>query len=346
MKYSVTIYPPGQVVDVPMGRTVLSAALDAGLDVPHSCQSGNCGACKARLVAGDFEMMPYSEYALTAEEREAGLILACRAMVWGDGKVVFEGHERTSPAPRDLIARIVEIADLTHDIREVVLDTGEGEALDFLPGQYARLGFADLPLRDFSMAGQPGERHLRFFIRRVPGGRLSERLFGGGIRPGQTVRVSGPYGSVCLRPGSSAPLLLAAGGSGLAPVWSILNAALAENPDRRIALYFGVRGEGDLFMVGELHERAARFANLSCTIALSGEEGKGPQDGYRHGMLHEVIGEDGADLHGWQAFLCGPPVMVDACRDVVLAGGVAAEECHADAFYTDAEKQQAQETGT
>ncbi len=342
MKYAVKIHPSGQVVDVPMGRTVLSAALDAGMDVPHSCQSGNCGACKARLVAGDFEMMPYSEYALTEEERQAGLILTCRAMVWGDGEVAFEVQAQAAPSPREMTARIQAIRELTHDIREVVLDCGEGGGPDFLPGQYARLAFADLPARDFSMANQPGERLLRFFIRRVPGGRLSDHLFDGGASPGQLVRIAGPYGSACLHPGSAMPLLLAAGGSGLAPVWSILHAALTENPQRRIALYFGVRGERDLFMAGELRELAARFANLSCVIAFSDEQGKAAHGGFRHGMLHEVIGRDHDDLRGWKAFLCGPPVMVDACRAAVLARGLAAEECHADAFYTDAEKQRRQ----
>ena len=84
MKYQVTIREKDAVVEVPMGKTILESALDLGVDYPHGCRSGNCGACKSILHSGDVEMSPYSEYALSGEEKARGLILPCRSVPWSD----------------------------------------------------------------------------------------------------------------------------------------------------------------------------------------------------------------------------------------------------------------------
>lgn len=95
----VTVLPHAATVPVPAGATLLDAALEAGLDFPHSCRSGNCGACKSRLLAGEVELMPHSEYALPAEERQAGLILACRALARADCEIVPVDLEQPAAAP-------------------------------------------------------------------------------------------------------------------------------------------------------------------------------------------------------------------------------------------------------
>jgi CDP-4-dehydro-6-deoxyglucose reductase/ferredoxin-NAD(P)+ reductase (naphthalene dioxygenase ferredoxin-specific) len=74
-------------IDVEAGDTILGSLLRAGVPFPFSCQAGNCGTCKCMLVAGEVVLLEHSAQALSAEERAAGLILACRSQVWADARI-------------------------------------------------------------------------------------------------------------------------------------------------------------------------------------------------------------------------------------------------------------------
>lgn len=340
MRFTVSIRQHDAPVVVETGETILAAALAQGVPYPHGCRSGNCGACKSRLEAGEVEMTPYSEFALTEEERAEGLVLACRAVPWSDASIAWLEAEETVVHPlRRLACRVAGLDALTHDIVGIRLAVLAGGPFTFSAGQYAAVTFAGQAPRDYSMANPPGanrpdEEILEFHIRRLAAGGASayatERL-----RLGDPVTVEGPYGSAWLREHHTGPILALAGGSGLAPIKSIVETALALGMRQEIALYFGARDERDLYLEDHFRELARRHRNFRFVPVLSAPTAPTRR---RTGLVHEAALADIADLDGMKAYLAGPPVMVEAATQLLLARGLRRQDIHADAFYTEAEK--------
>lgn len=344
MSHSVVLRHWPAPIRVETGETVLEAALAQGAPFPHGCRSGNCGACKSRLYRGAIEMTPYSDYALTAEERAQGLILACRAMPQSDAELGWlEADDLVSHPLRDLTCRVAALGDLTHDIKLVRLRIAEGGPFTFSAGQYAALGFDALAPRDYSMANVPdrdGGGEIEFHIRHVAGG-VSSAYVAKGLKRGDTVRVKGPYGSSYLREQHAGPILAVAGGSGLAPIKSIVETALSLGMRQSIRLYFGVRDERDLYLEAHFQALAAQHANLKFIPVLSAAAAGTKR---RAGFVHQTVAEDIAgalaELDGAKAYLAGPPVMVEAATAMLEQRGLRREDIHADAFYTEAERAQ------
>jgi naphthalene 1,2-dioxygenase ferredoxin reductase component len=336
MTVMVTVRQHDAPVMVNEGETILEAALQQGVPYPHGCRSGNCGACKSRLESGDIELAAYSEFALSDEERAQGLILACRAMPWSDAVVSWLDTDEVVLHPeRRLTCRVVGIEAMTHDITGVRLAVESGGPFTFSAGQYASLRFGDLPARDYSMANRPDESALEFHIRCMGAGSVSayvtERL-----RVGDAVTVQGPFGTSYLRDKHTGPIVAIAGGSGLAPIKSIIDTALHQGLRQPMRLYFGAREERDIYLEDHFRALAAQHANFRCIPVLSTP--KGPTQ-RRVGLVHEAAAADLADLDGAKAYLAGPPPMVEAATALLLERGVRRGDIHADAFYTEAEKQ-------
>jgi naphthalene 1,2-dioxygenase ferredoxin reductase component len=336
MTFAISIRQHGGPIGVEPGQTILEAALAQGVPYPHGCRSGNCGACKSALEAGEVDLAPYSNYALTDEERAQGLILACRATPWSDAAVAWLETDEVAVHPlRQLACRVTALDDLTHDIRRVRLEIISGGPFDFSAGQYAALGVSGLAPRDFSMANRPDDPVLEFHVRHMSGGAAS-RYIVRSLRLGETVRVEGPFGSSWLREHHTGPILAIAGASGLAPIKSIVETALRRGARQPIDLYFGVREERDLYLEAHFEALAAGHPNLRFVRVLS--EPSGPTT-RRTGFVHEAVAADLRDLDGAKAYLAGPPVMVERASAWLQSAGVRRQDIHADAFYTEAEKQ-------
>jgi CDP-4-dehydro-6-deoxyglucose reductase/ferredoxin-NAD(P)+ reductase (naphthalene dioxygenase ferredoxin-specific) len=335
MSYRVAIRGRSEPVAAEIGETILAAATRAGVPYPYGCRSGNCGACKSHLYSGEVELSPYSEYALSKAERAQGLILACRAVPWSDCEVGWLEPDEVAIHPlRKLECDVVGAEFATHDIRIVRLAIASGGPFEFTAGQFASVGFAGLPARDYSMASRPDENVLEFHIRLVAGGRVTSYVTEQ-LRIGDRVRVEGPFGTSYYRSGHRGPILALAGGSGLAPIKSILETALRKGAAQPIHLYFGARAERDLYLEAHFAALAARHTNLSFVPVLSAADAP---TGRRTGLLAEAIAQDFTDLDGFKAYLAGPPPMIDSCVEVLKRLGLARQHCHADAFYTEAEK--------
>jgi CDP-4-dehydro-6-deoxyglucose reductase/ferredoxin-NAD(P)+ reductase (naphthalene dioxygenase ferredoxin-specific) len=331
VSYRITVRQAGRTIEVETGETILRSALAAGIDYPYGCQSGNCGACKSRLHDGEVELSPYSEYALSDQEREQGLILACRAVPWSDCEVAWLELDETVQHPlRRLDCTVASLEQATHDITLMRLKVEFGGPYTFSAGQYASVSFAGQPPRDYSMASRPDEAELEFHVRAMEGGSVSHYVRNR-LKVGDRVKVEGPMGLAYLRELHTGPILAVAGGSGLAPMKSIVETALARGMAQPIHLYFGVRAERDVYLEEHFRALAERHANLAFTVVLSEPEGAGER---RTGFLHEAIAEDFDDLDGAKVYLAGPPVMVDAASGVARARGVRKEDLHADPFYS------------
>jgi ferredoxin-NAD(P)+ reductase (naphthalene dioxygenase ferredoxin-specific) len=333
MSFKVRIAQAGRTIEVPTGATILSTALDAGVGYPFGCQSGNCGACKSHLVKGEVTMEGYSEFALSEEEKARGLILACRAVPWADCDVAWLEEDDLIVHPRRVLScKVAALDDATHDIKRVRLAIESGGPFDFSAGQFASVTFDGCPPRDYSMANVPGDPMLEFHVRRTAGGATSAYV-ADMLRPGDSVRVEGPFGASYLRESHRGPIIAVAGGSGMAPLKSIVERALAKGLPQHIYFYFGVRTERDLYLHDHFAGLAKRHDNLHFIPVLS--EGDGMTR--RCGLVHEAVAEDFDEFDGCKAYLAGPPVMVEAATRLFERRGMRRLDIHADAFYTAAE---------
>ncbi|MFI4987838.1 MAG: 2Fe-2S iron-sulfur cluster-binding protein, partial [Alphaproteobacteria bacterium] len=274
MAFTVRIRQHERPLEVEPGETILAAALKAEVPYPHGCQAGNCGACKSRLYHGEVAMSPYSDYALSAAEKAQGLILACRAVPWSDAEVGWLDVEESVVHPqRQLSCRVTALDDATHDIKRVRLAIRSGGPFTFSAGQYARVSFGAETPRDYSMANMPTDPLIEFHIRAVAGGR-SSRYAAERLALGEEVRLEGPFGTSYWRARHPGPMLAIAGGSGLAPIKSIVETALAHGMCQPLALYVGVRDERDLYLEEHFAALAQHHANLSFVPVLSEPRGR------------------------------------------------------------------------
>ncbi len=309
-------------------ETLLQAALRQGIEFPNSCRVGGCGSCKCRLVEGEVDELTETGYLLSADELERGTILACQSRPRSDVRIEVElARERVA-------GRVVGQTRLTHDITHLSVQLDA--PLGYAAGQFARLTLDGLDgvTRSYSFASPPSaDGVVDFFIRHVPGGRFSGHVHREDI-VGRAVTVEGPDGDFWLREGDG-PLLLVAGGSGLAPILALLEAAADAGVSRSVTLLFGARTQRDLYALEAIDALAARWKGAFRFVpVLSAADDDAAWAGAR-GMVTAHIG---AHLEpGSQAYLCGPPAMVDAAMAVLAERGVDRADVHFDRFTTAAD---------
>lgn len=232
------------------GDLLLDSAIMNGVDLPHDCRSGICGACRVRLVDGQV---------FGGTEEGSDMINACQARIVSDLKLVNE----PVPDTVSLTGRVAELTRLAVDVIGVNLELPR--PLNFLPGQYCKLQFRGFAERCFSpsypLEGAPDRRRLQFHIRRFPDGAVSSAL-GQDIQAGHRVRLTGPFGSAHFRPDHPGRIVLVASGTGFAPIWSIAAAAITEQPRREMMVVVAARRIQSFYMHAALC-RLALFPNVT-----------------------------------------------------------------------------------
>jgi propane monooxygenase reductase component len=336
--HTVRFEPVGIEMQADEDETILSAAFRQGIMLMHGCKEGQCSACKSFLLDGDVDLDKYSTFALPDFEEAEGWTLLCRAHAYSDVEVELINYDEEilhggSP-PRTIPTRVTAIEPLTHDIRMLRLAVEDDEPFTFRPGQYVdiRIPGAGDEHRSFSMANlaaEPGE--LEFMIKCYPGGRFSG-LLDGDLSVGDALEVTGPYGVFTLRTSSPRRIVFIGGGAGMAPILCLLRSMAEAGVERPATFYYGARRATDLFHLAELAELAERLPGLSFVPALS-EESNGDWAG-EAGLITEVVDRLEPDLADVDAYLCGPPPMVDAAIALLEAKGVPEEHIYFDKFTT------------
>ena len=326
----------GARMDAEPGDTFLEVIQRASSTPALSCYAGDCGACKCVYVFGEIIELEDTAGALSGAERARNVVLGCRTEVFGDVEIrsIYDAERVVHPL-RSLKCRVSAHDELTHDIKRFRLTIESGGPFEFTAGQYAKVTFAPGVHREYSIANPPHDPVLEFHVRRTANGLASNHVYDN-LAIGDKVGVDGPLGSCYLRDRHPGPILLAAGGSGMAPMLSILESALHLGMSQPIRLYFGVRELRDVYATARLDALASRHPNFRYIIVLSS-----PQEdagAYRTGMLHEVIDADWGDFKVAKAYLAGPPVMVEAVSNLLRKRSVALRDIHADAYYTEADK--------
>lgn len=309
-----------------IGKNLLDVLRAHSVPISYSCMSGRCGTCRCKVTEGSvLGGVPETGRPHSAK---AGEVLACQATLTGDCTIEVPDVDEVVTHPAKIIkGTVTSIEQATHDIRRIKVKLAK--PLEFSPGQYATLQFTPDHIRPYSMAGLPGDEEMEFHIRKVHGGRVTEYIFVE-LKVGSNIRISGPLGTAYLRRKHTGPMLCVGGGTGLAPVLSIVRGALAEGMTNPIHLYFGVRSQEDLYDAERLQAMADQHPQLKVHVVVA----TGPVDGaWRSGLVTDAIESDFKSLDGWRAYLCGAPAMVDALSLIVAKLGIASEHVHADAFY-------------
>ena len=334
--YTATLEPGNHVLQVKGGQRLLTAALEAGLDWPHDCRVGSCGACRCRLKSGRIKALTDFVYTLARDAIGAGEILACQTLLKSD--VVIEVALGNALMALDEVpATIVGLRALTHDIVEMTVELERVAFGMAKPGQYVEISYAGLDTpRSYSFAHRPdvGDgRQFVFFIRRAPGGIFTEWLFGG-ERMGARLRLRGPYGRFVLREGDGC-IVCVAGGSGLAPVYALLEEAVDRSDTRDCVVLFGARGQRDLYFMDEIAALGRRWTGRFILIPVLSEEPLDSGWSGARGLVTDAIEQAFAGGHfrpGDQGYLCGPPAMVDAAVSRLLMLGMDADGIYFDKF--------------
>lgn len=308
------------------GEVVYQSAYRASLQLAHDCLEGACGECKAWCTEGEFDLDDYSDEALSDEERRQGQTLLCK-MVPRSSCVIelpYPSGFAEAREPASIHARLADIERVSSAVVRTRLEVAE--PVDFLPGQYANLSVPGAGVsRAYSFANPPGRPALEFYHKLVPGGAMSTYLQDR-ARAGDAITLSPPAGHFYLRD-NGRPLLLVAGGTGLAPFLAMLR-SLAENArsDRPIRLLIGVNAAAEFFADAQLAELAETLPLRVERIAVSNEAWAGPT-GYVTQLLRDDMVADSPEI-----YLCGPPAMIESCSAWLVERGVDRRSIRAEKF--------------
>lgn len=331
MRYQVTIKDSGRHFDVDADTPVLTAALAQGMGLPYGCQSGNCGACRAKLISGRVHYASKPD-GLSDMELRQGYTLLCQALAQSD--LVLEVEElphHHAIRVRNLPARVARRERLSHDVMALYLQLPNGTPFEFLAGQYVDILLPDGRRRSFSVACPPAGNGpmLELHLRHVPHGQFTDYVFHH-MPERALLRIEGPLGNFYLRE-STRPAILVGGGTGFAPLKAMLEQAFLRRLSRPMHLYCGVRTKRDLYMDTLARGWARAHPQFRYTPVLSEPRAEDAWSG-RTGLVHEVVAIDYTNLADHEVYMSGPPPMIQAGKDDFLQRGLPLERLHYDSF--------------
>jgi CDP-4-dehydro-6-deoxyglucose reductase len=332
MSYQVTLQPGGKSFAMASDETVLSAAIEAGYNLPYGCRNGACGACKGKVVSGEVDYGEHQKNALTEAEKQAGQALFCCARPLSD--LVIECREVTALngiKPRIMPARVEKMEKRSEDVMALYLKLPSNERMQFMAGQYIEFILKDGKRRAFSLANAPhDDALLELHLRLVPGGQFTQYVFTE-MHEKAILRFEGPFGSFYLREDTDRPLIFVAGGTGFAPIKGIVEHAIHHKDTRPIHIYWGARTLQDLYMNELPLQWQQAHPNIKYTPVLSEPL---PEDNWqgRTGLVHVAVMEDFETLNDYQVYCCGAPQMVDIAHLAFQAHGLPPEEFFSDSF--------------
>ena len=311
---------------VASGETVLDAALRQQVALPHDCRFGGCGTCRVKLVKGrvQYEEQPF---ALGDEDVARGEAIACQARPCSDLVLSVAPPLRCSP-PTRARAVVKDVAALAHDVMHLQLSLPNEPQLVYQAGQYMNVLLGDDRHRSFSMASKPGSGLVDFHVRRIAGGRFTDRALAA-LRPGDVLDVEVPLGQFRYHREDERPIAMLATGTGLAPLKAMLEALMDDADCPPVSLYWGMRDQDGLYLHDRIPAWAERLYDFRYVPVLS-RPGAGWSG--RTGYVHQALLEDQPDLSEHAVYLCGSPNMVADARSAAIAHGADPQYVYADAF--------------
>jgi NAD(P)H-flavin reductase/ferredoxin len=293
------------------GQNILDAALKAGIAMPYSCRKGVCGNCAGGVSAGEVQCPP-------SEAAPAGQHLYCQCMPQGDVEIVPESWHRFDPAARKTFtAKVFRNTLAAPDVSVLQLRLPAGQRAKFKAGQYLQVTLPDGSRRSYSMANPPHESDtIQLHIRHVPGGQFTRIV--PGLKSGDTLQVELPFGSFELLEESAAPMLCIVGGTGFAPVKSLLDDMVKKGVRRPVTLLWGGRNREGIYLPAAV-ERWKKLWPAFTFVAAVEDAADAQALGVFHGRVDDALRAHApASLTGHEVYCCGSPVMVTAVRKVCV----------------------------
>jgi len=321
-----------RVLEVDGGQTLLSGLIGEKVYIPSACGGrGSCGYCKITVVSGGGPLLPTETPFLTRKEARSGVRLACQVKIRED---------ITIRVPEELLnvklfqAVLESAATLTGDTRELRMKLIEPDEISQRPGTYVQIQAPspDGPVyRAYSISSPAYEtHHVEMVVRLVPGGIGSTYLHN--VQVGDDMIFTGPYGEFYLNEDPEVEIICVGGGSGMAPMRNIIYSLYDKWPDRSCWLFFGCRTTDDVFYLDDFLELARKHPNFRVIYALSDPLGEGEQWDGETGFIHLSLDKHLEPGVKRQAFLCGPPLMIDAVTRVLEDKGVSGDDVFYDKF--------------
>jgi phenol hydroxylase P5 protein len=340
MSFELTLEPLGATIEVEEGQSILDAALRQGIYIPHACGHGLCGTCKVEVTNGDVDHGAANPFALMDFERDAGKTLACCATLQSDATIeadIDEDPDAQIIPVRDFNTTVTRVVDLTPTIKAYFLKLDK--PITFQAGQYIQIQVPGVEgTRAFSIANSPKEvaqsGEIEVNVRLLPGGKATTWMHEH-LREGTAIKISGPYGRFFVRKSLKEPLLFLAGGSGLSSPRSMILDLLQEGYSGAITLVYGQRNLAELYYDAEFKALAQQHSNFTYVPAVS--EDAGGWSGAK-GFVHDVAKAhfDG-NFSGHKAYLCGPPVMIEACLSTLMQGRLYERDIYTEKFLSAAD---------
>ena len=344
MSHELSIEPLGRTIEVEEGQTILDASLRAGIYLPHACGQGYCATCKISVLDGEVDHGNASNFALMDYEREEGKALACCAKLEADTvievEIEIDTDSRNLPV-RDYQGIVSRIEKLTPTIKGIWIKLDNDEVLDFQAGQYVNLQLPDdIGIRAFSLANPPSTgNEIELNIRLVPGGVCTGWIHSQ-LKVGDKLRLTGPYGRFFVHKSAKLPSLFMAGGSGLSSPRSMILDLIGEGSELPITLVQGARNRQELYYHDEFVALAARHPNFTYVPALSDEAADSDWQGFLVFVHDAAKAHFDNDFRGRKAYLCGPPIMIEACITTLMQGRLFERDIYTEKFFSAADAQQ------
>ena len=320
MSAHVQVRPSGREFFVDGNDSLLEAALRAGLSLDYGCSAGSCGKCKARIVSGQVQRTRHSDYALTAAEKGAGVILMCCNTALTD--LVMEAREAHGAADmplQSIEAKIKAVSPLGEDLRLLHLQTPRSNRLRFLAGQSVSLALPDGAAASLPVASCPcDDRNLQFHVRRRAGDAFSERVFGG-LKGVDAVRLVGPRGAFVLNEESHRALVFLAADDGFAPIKSLIEHAMALDAAESLHLVWVASGAGGHYLDNLCRAWSDALDDFRYDAIAAGR-GAPPEAGVQAAL--QRLRQDHPRLRDCDVYLAGPGPWVDAAEFALLEQGL------------------------
>lgn len=329
MSHRISIEAADATFDCTSGQSLLDAALHAGIDLPYSCRKGVCGSCAGGIAAGEVAGM--NGAAIRNDTCSPDQVLYCLCAPTSDVVLRPASWKRIDPSARKTFkAKVYSNELVAPDVSLLKLRLPAGQRAKFQAGQYLQIRLDDGSTRCYSMANPPQESDgATLHIRHVEGGRFSAQV--AQLGPGDTLQIELPFGHVALRADDTRPMVCVAGGTGFAPVKSILDDMHKRRVKRPVTLIWGSRNAQGLYLRQAVERWQKFWPDFRFIPALSESPVDGVGDAFA-GRVDEALRTHCPDLNGHEVYCCGSPPMVASVRAAATEGGLAPADFHADVF--------------